>query len=284
MAAPETNQAQIDYWNQQSGPKWVKQQAELDGFLESIGRTAMDRLDSLSGARVIDVGCGCGATTLLLAERVGARGSVLGVDISAPMLARARERARDLANVRFLQADAQTHGFAAATADALFSRFGVMFFADPRAAFANLRRAVRPGGALAFICWQEIGKNPWCLLPLMAVGRHVQLPPPPAPGEPGPFAFADAARVSGVLEGAGWTRVQLDPFETTLGLGATGSLDDAVQFAMDVGPASRLLADVASDVKSRVRDSIRDALSPFARPDGVLLTGNCWIVTARNAA
>jgi hypothetical protein len=160
----------------------------------------------------------------------------------------------------------------------------VMFFADPRAAFANLRRAVRPGGALAFICWQEIGKNPWCLLPLMAVGRHVQLPPPPAPGEPGPFAFADAARVGGVLEGAGWTRVQLDPFETTLGLGATGSLDDAVQFAMDVGPASRLLADVASDVKSRVRDSIRDALSPFARPDGVLLTGNCWIVTARNAA
>ena len=282
MATPEANQAQIDYWNEQSGPKWVKQQAALDGFLESIGRTAMDRLDSLSGADAVDVGCGCGATTLALAERVGARGSVLGVDISAPMLARARERARDLPNVRFLQADAQTHGFDAATADALFSRFGVMFFADPTAAFANLRRPVRPGGALAFVCWQEIGKNPWCLLPLLAVGRHVQLPPPPAPGEPGPFAFGDAVRVRGILEGAGWTRVRLDPFETTLGLGTTGSLDDAVQFAMDVGPASRAHADVTSDVKSRGRDSIGEALAPFAGPDGVRLAGNCWIVTARN--
>jgi SAM-dependent methyltransferase len=252
-------------------------------MLDSLGRVAMDRLDALAGARAMDVGCGCGATTLALAERVGATGSVLGVDISAPMLARARERARELPNVQFLQADAQTHPFDPPAVDAVFSRFGVMFFADPTAAFANLRRALRPGAALSFICWQEIGKNPWCLVPLGAVAKHVPLPPPPAPGEPGPFAFGDAARVRGILEGAGWTRVQLDSWEPSLSLGTAG-LDEAVRFAMEVGPASRLLADVTDEVKSRARDSVREALAPFAGPESVRLPGSCWIVTARNAA
>src|SRR5689334_17630669 len=128
MAASEPNQAQIDYWNAQSGSKWVKEQEELDRLLEPLGRTAMDRLDALAGARAIDIGCGCGATALALAERVGATGSVLGVDISGPMLARARERARSVPNLQLLQADAQTHRFEPALADAVFSRFGVMFF------------------------------------------------------------------------------------------------------------------------------------------------------------
>jgi len=282
MAAPEANQAQIDYWNQQSGPKWVRLQEDLDRLLDSLGREAMDRLDGLAGGRAMDIGCGCGATTLALAERVGATGSVLGVDVSGPMLARARERARGLPNVQFLQADAQTHRFEPPAADAVFSRFGVMFFADPTAAFANVRRAVRPGAALSFICWQEIGKNPWVLVPLGAVARHVQLPPPPAPGEPGPFSFGDAARVRGILEGAGWTRVQLDSWEPQLSLGGNGSLDDAVRFAMEVGPTSRLLADVADDVKSRARDSVREALAPLFGPEGVRLPGSCWLITARN--
>lgn len=281
MATPAPNQAQIDYWNEQSGPKWVKLQQDLDSLLDSLGRVAIDRLGALTGARVMDVGCGCGATSLVLAERVGTTGSVLGIDVSGPMLARARERARGLPNVRFLQADAQTHRFEPPLADAVFSRFGVMFFADPTAAFANLRRATRPGAALSFICWQEITKNPWVLVPLGAVAKHVPLPPPPAPGEPGPFSFADAARVRGILEGAGWTGVQLDPFEPQLSLGGA-SLDEAVRFAIEVGPTSRLLAEVADDVKRRARESVREVLAPLLGPDGVRLAGSCWLVTARN--
>jgi hypothetical protein len=119
-------------------------------------------------------------------------------------------------------------------------------------------------------------------VPLGAVARHVPLPPPPAPGEPGPFSFGDAARVRGILEGAGWTHVRLDSWEGPLGLGTAGTLDDAVRFALEVGPASRLLAGVTDDVKSRARESVREALAPFASPEGVRLPGSCWIVTARN--
>ncbi|HWP64645.1 MAG TPA: class I SAM-dependent methyltransferase [Candidatus Limnocylindria bacterium] len=282
MEASPANQAQIDYWNGPSGTKWTRQQAELDRLLDELGRAAMDRLDPPPGARVIDVGCGCGATTLALAERVGARGRVLGVDVSAPMLERARERARSLANVELVQADAQTYPFEPGAADALYSRFGVMFFADPTVAFANLRRGLRPGGALAFICWQELTKNPWCLVTLGALAHHVPLPPPPAPGEPGPFSFGDAARVRGILEGAGWTEIELTAHEQALSLGMTGTLDDAARFSIETGPASRFLVDVAPDVIERVRDAVREALAPFEGPDGVRVGGACWIVSARN--
>jgi SAM-dependent methyltransferase len=283
MAAPDTNQAQIEYWNQQSGPKWVAQQGELDRLLASLGLAAMERLSPLAGASVIDVGCGCGDTTLALADRTGPSGAVLGVDISGPMLARARERAAGRPNVTFLQADAQTHRFEPASADALFSRFGVMFFADPAAAFANLRSALRPGGSVSFVCWQRLDRNPWCLVPLGAMAPHVQLPPPPAPGEPGPFAFGDPDRVRGILEGAGFATVRLETLEQPLRIG-TGGLDEAVTFTLDAGPAARFLKDVAADVKARVRDAVGAALAPYAGPHGVSLDGACWIVTARNPA
>jgi SAM-dependent methyltransferase len=280
----QPNLAQIEYWNEQSGPKWVTRQVELDRFLSSLGEQAMDRLEPLAGTRVLDVGCGCGATTLALAERTGPRGSVLGNDVSAPMLARARERSRGVPGVAYLEADAQTHRFDSGSVDAIFSRFGVMFFADPPAAFANLRTALRAHGALAFICWQELRKNPWCLVPLMAVAHHVELPPPPAPGEPGPFALGDPVRVRSILEGAGWTHIQIDALEQPLGLADGGGIEEAVEFALEVGPAARVVKDVAPDVKARVRDAVRDALLPFAGPGGVRLPSACWIVTARHAA
>lgn len=282
MATTDPNNAQIEYWNEQTGPKWVAQQAELDRLLAPLGMAAMDRLALRPGQRVLDVGCGCGDTTLALAQRVGEAGTVLGVDVSTPMLARARERARRMPNVGFVQADAQTHRFEPGSFEAIFSRFGVMFFADPTASFANLRTALRAGGELAFVCWQEIGKNPWCTVPLAAMAPLVQLPPPPPPGEPGPFSFGDAARVRGILEGAGFARARIDPLEQALNLGADGTLEQAVQFTTEAGPASRFLRDVSAEVKARVRDAVRTALAPFAGPNGVRLTGACWIVTARN--
>src|SRR6185503_11565956 len=184
------NAEQIKYWNETAAPKWVEYQAVLDTQLEELGRLAMERARLVPGERVLDVGCGCGATTRALAARVGARGSAHGVDISAPMLARAAEltRAAGVGNVRFTNADAQTYAFEPGGADVLFSRFGVMFFTDPPAAFTNLRRALRPGGRVAFVCWQPLAENPWLLVPLSTAAQHIQLPPPPAPGAPGPFA------------------------------------------------------------------------------------------------
>src|SRR5262249_6517301 len=147
--------------------------------------------------RVLDVGCGTGQTSIELARRAGPGGAVTGIDISAPMLARARARAADAGarTVTFLDADAQTHRFDPASLDVCFSRFGIMFFAAPDAAFANLRSALRPAGRLAFVCWQSMRDNPWMLVPLMAAAAHITLPPPPAPDAPGPFSFADADRV-----------------------------------------------------------------------------------------
>jgi hypothetical protein len=159
-----------------------------------------------------------------------------------------------------------------------------MFFADPTAAFANLRTALRPGGELAFICWQELGRNPWCTVPLAALAAHVQLPPPPPPGEPGPFAFGDARRVSGILAGAGFSQVDVAPLEQPLRLGGDGSLEHAVRFALEAGPASRFMKDVSGEVRARVQEAVGTALRPFAGPEGVRLGGACWVVTARNAA
>jgi SAM-dependent methyltransferase len=282
--APDPNRAQIEYWNAQTGPKWVGQQVELDHLLAALGTAAMDRLGLLPGAQVLDVGCGCGDTTLALARRVGSTGSVLGIDVSAPMLARARERAREWRNVRFVEADAQTHRLDPASVDAIFSRFGVMFFADPTAAFANVLTALRPGGELAFVCWQAMAKNPWCLVPLAAIAPHVPLPPPPAPDEPGPFSFGDQDRVRRVLDGAGFTHVRIVPLETPLNLSSDGTLDQAVRFATDAGPASRLLRDAPPDVMARVRQAIREALAPHAGVNGVQLASACWIVTAKNVS
>lgn len=275
------NAAQIEYWNQQTGPKWVRLQATLDRQLAPLGTAAADRLALATGERVIDVGCGCGESTLDLAQRVGPTGHVLGIDISQPMLARARERAAGLSHVTFLEADAQFHAFEPGTFDALYSRFGVMFFADPPAAFANLRRALRPGGRVGFVCWQAFWENPWMMVPLQAVAGLVEMPPPPPPDAPGPFAFADRDRVAGILTQAGFTDVGFEDLRATLTIGGGGDAQQSAAFAMEIGPAAATLRDADPAVRSRVQDAIAEAFRPFTGPDGVALPGAAWIVTAR---
>jgi SAM-dependent methyltransferase len=276
------NAEQIRYWNETAAPKWVEYHAVLDTQLEALGRTTMDRARLVAGERVLDVGCGCGATTRALAARVGPTGSAHGIDISAPMLARAAALTRDagLANVRFTNADAQTQRFEPATADVLFSRFGVMFFADPPAAFRNLRGALRPGGRLAFVCWQPLVENPWLLVPLGAAAQLIQLPPPPAPGAPGPFAFGDPDRVRGILEQAGFAAVAFEPVRVTLTVGG-GGLDEAVHFLLEgVGPTSAALREADPALRPRVFAAVREALAPFVTPEGVRMPAAAWIVTA----
>ena len=207
------NIEQAEYWAEQA-PTWLELEDQQEEVLGPPGELAMDRLELVPGQRVIDLGCGPGRTTLELAARVGPAGEVAGVDISAEMLARGRERAARLGagNVEFVHADAQVHDFGAARFDAVYSRFGVMFFSDPVAAFANVRRALRPGGALSFACWQSVSDNEWMLVPGVAVAEVTgSAPPVPGPDGPGPFSLADPARVRAALGAAGFGSIAITP-------------------------------------------------------------------------
>ena len=283
MDATGPNAEQITYWNEKSGPKWVTEQAALDGMIAPFGAKVMAALAPAAGEQVVDVGCGCGDTSLELGRRVTPRGGVVGVDISEPMLARARERGATarMEHVRFVAADAQTHRFAAEAADAIFSRFGVMFFIDPRAAFANLRTTLRANGRLAFVCWQPITENPWMLTPLMAVAGIVPLPPPPPPDAPGPFSFGDRDRVARLLEQAGLRDVVFEQFKRDVVIAGGADLDRSVKFLLNLGPLGAALGEAGPDVLERVTTAVRDAVAPFATPRGVALPSAAWIVTAR---
>jgi SAM-dependent methyltransferase len=280
MEATGPNAAQIEFWNDDAGRRWVTQDAALARTLAPIGTAAVERARAVAGERILDVGCGAGRTSFELARRAGPSGSVLGVDISAPLLSLARElHAKErLENVSFVQADAQTHAFEPASFDLVFSRFGVMFFADPVAAFANLAAATREGGRLSFVCWQAMDRNAWVHRAVGAVLPHVPPPEPPPPGAPGPFAFADASRLRGILDGAGWRETSIDPFETPLHMGR--DLEESVRLAAEVGPVARLLAAAEPSARDAALGSLRAALADAVTAEGVLLGGAMWFVSA----
>jgi len=272
------NTQQVTYWNESAGPTWADLHAPLDRQLAPLGHRAIAAMAPKPGERVLDIGCGAGETTLDLAA-TGAE--VVGVDISRPLLDVARRRGAGVTGVSFLEADAQTHPFAAGSFDAIFSRFGVMFFADPPAAFANLRRALKPGGRLAFVCWRRPDENPFMTAPMVAALALVPTPPPPPePGAPGPFAFADPERVRGILDAAGFTDVTLTPHEQKIG---GNDLDTALGLALKVGPLGALLRE-NPDQQAKVIEAVRGVLAAHDGPDGVTLDSASWIVTARAPA
>jgi ubiquinone/menaquinone biosynthesis C-methylase UbiE len=278
--APSASQSFVE----KSGEAWVRMQERTDLVVDPPGRAAMARLGVAAGERVLDVGCGCGQTLLQLAERAGPSGHVLGVDISPPMLARARERIAGQPTIAVALGDAQSYAFDQGAFDAVYSRFGVMFFDDSRAAFRNLRAAARPGGRLSFVCWQELAKNPWAARPLEAVMRL--LPPSAMPdmlrdGRPGPFFFSDPARVSAILGDAGWKDVSIEPDEMSLPFGGASTLDEAVDYALQIGPAARAMADAPATLKPALEAALREALAPLATARGVFTAGAIFVVTAR---
>ncbi len=282
----EANAEQIRYWNQHAGPAWVRNQERLDRQIAPHGEIALEAAAPCAGERALDVGCGCGATTLALAERVGGDGAATGLDVSAVMLERARARAAEagVSHVAFRQADAQRADLPAAAYDLVFSRFGVMFFDDPGAAFANLRRALAPGGRLVFVCWQPPQRNPWVTVPMAAVAPLLALPEPPAPDAPGMFSFGDRDRVAHLLEGAGFRGVGLDPVDVPMQLGALEGVAEAVRFFLEVGPVSRLLEDQHADaaLTAKVQDALTEALTPHVGPDTEGLASAMWLAHATN--
>lgn len=274
------NTDQIAYWNGPAGERWTKQQEMQDVVFEPVSRLLIDRANPQQGERIIDVGCGCGATAIELAATVGASGHVLGIDISGSMLARARQLAPKDAPVEFVLADATTYPFTPGAVDLLVSRFGVMFFADPARSFANLRNALRKGGRLTFVCWQEPKNNPWLIEPMKAVYRHVPRLPQLGPEDPGPFSFASPERVNRILAEAGFAGVNMEPHSLLLDISAGGGIEAAVRSAAEIGPANLALEGQPEEVRAAAVASIRQALAPHQKDAGVWLGAAIWIVTA----
>jgi SAM-dependent methyltransferase len=272
------NAGQLEQWARE-GEQWVAEAGRYDAMLQSFGAAVLAAASLSPGERVADVGCGNGAMTIDAARRVGPDGRVLGIDISTPMLGLARRRAKEagLGNVEFVEADAQVHPFGGGSLDAIFSRFGVMFFDDPEAAFANLAGALRPRGRIAFACWQDLFQNQWLLIPGAAAAEHVGLPQM-EPGAPGPFALADPGRVEHLLGSAGFQDVSLESIARPMRVGS--DVDDTVAFFESTDIARRLMADAPPDKVAAALDAIREALVPHAGEEGVVLSGTAWLVTA----
>ena len=277
----DQNADQIAYWNGAGGQRWADRQPVQDILLQPVADILIDRARIKAGERVLDVGCGSGSTTFAFARAVGPSGHVMGIDISGPMLARAREVTPKGAPVEFVLADATVHSFTPENFDLLASRFGVMFFADPALSFANLRKALRPSGRLAFACWREARENPLFMTPLQAVYRHVPKMPQVGPEDPGPFSFASQGRVNRILSAAGFSDVAMEPCNLALDIAVGGGLDAAVKGALQVGPAARALADQPREVVAAATQSMREALAPHAKGQTVPLDAAIWIVTAK---
>jgi SAM-dependent methyltransferase len=276
----DQNADQIAYWNGPGGWRWADRQQAQDIVLAPVTDVVIDRAKAKSGERIVDVGCG-GATSIAFALQVGPTGHVIGIDISAPMLARALQVAPPGLPVEFVLADATVYPFVPAGFDLLVSRFGVMFFAEPALSFANLHRALKPSGRLVFACWREPRDNPFFMAPLQAVYQHVPKLPPPGPDDPGPFAFASEARVQRILGDAGFSGIAMEPVDLSLDVAIGRGLEAAVQGAREIGPAARALAEQPADVVAAATNSIREALMPFVTGQSVPLRASMWIVTAR---
>lgn len=272
-----SNQEQIDYWNGNAGATWVSSQESMDTMLAPLTAPLIEAAAVKESERCIDVGCGCGDTSLQLAN---AGANVWGVDISEPMLARATERAAKLgiSNATFSATDAAAEKFSAEH-DLVFSRFGVMFFNDPVSAFKNLHSSLIATGRLCFLCWQPPGKNPWMSTAGAAVKPFMTEPETaPDPRAPGPFAFADTDYLSGVLEQAGFNNIDISPVTAKMHIADT--LDDAVAFQQRIGPLARALSELEGEQLEQALAAARSELSKHMTDDGLNLGAACWLAQA----
>jgi SAM-dependent methyltransferase len=282
---PIDNAEQIAEWNGALGQRWVSMQQEIDRIVVPFGNAALKAAAPQPGERVIDIGCGCGDTSIEIARIVGAAGAVLGIDVSQPMLevARARGALANCAKLAFRDGDASEAALPA-NFDLLFSRFGVMFFSQPSQAFSHLRKSLRTRGRCAFVCWRTPRDNAWAMTPLSAARTAMGVTPAPAdPHAPGPFAFADEDRLRAILSDAGFRAIDVQRFDAALSLGATPR--SAAEGAVQIGPVSRFVREVGAEHLPIILDAVERALAPLAAPDGhVSLNGSTWIVTATNPA
>jgi SAM-dependent methyltransferase len=279
VATPEQiNADQLAFWNGPGGHTWVARQEHTDITLTPVMEALLAFAAPRTGERVLDVGCGCGATTLRFARAVGSAGRVAALDISGPMLAEGQMRAAaaGIANIAWRLADAATaelDGF-----DLLTSAFGVMFFGDPVAAFTHMRRAAHPGARMAFVCFRPLAENPWMEVPMNAVSRHLPPRPKPVPNAPGMFAFADPQRVCEVLAAAGWAPPRLDKLDLDLDIAAGRGLEEAVVQSTQIGVVNSWLRGQPAEVVAAAIASVRAALTAHLDGASVRFPGAMWLV------
>jgi SAM-dependent methyltransferase len=273
--------AQRAFWNSDATRRWVTEQVRIDRLMADLTEAALAAAAPMPGEIVLDVGCGTGTTTLRLADAVGPSGQVLGVDISEQQLGLARQRVAvaGTTRVQLVLDDAATHDFAPESFDLCFTRFGVMFFADPVAAFRNIRRAMKPNGRLLLAVFRSGSENPWATASVAAI-RHL-VPPPPAlgPEAPGQFSWSDPARVRRVLNGAGFSNVALTPLDLLFTLGADAT--EAAEFATFIGQGARLLHGQPDETRQAARQAFEGFFKQHEGAGGVSLPGALWLVSAQ---
>ena len=273
-------QEQAELWNNRGGRAWVEAEEMLDNLFRPQCDTLAEEVGRRPSSRVLDVGCGTGATTVAAAQRLGERGSCTGIDISEPMVTAARARAeRERAPARFLLGDAGTHRFEPSSFDLLISRFGVMFFADPVLAFTNLRRAAADGAELRFIVWRDPEENPFMTAAERAAAPLLPDLPPRQPGAPGQFALADPDRVRAILTDSGWTSARLEPVDFSCAM-PEPHFD---HYLAHLGPVGRALQAEDEPTRTRVLETIRPAFDPYVQAGEARFTAACWMLEARAA-
>lgn len=273
---------QPEDWGGEMGARWLAAIDDFEAMARPAGAALLARAAYVEGERVVDVGCGGGATSLAIASAVGRSGAVVGIDISRDLTAKAQERAAEAGtlNVRFVCADASCYT-PETPFDRLFSRFGSMFFADPHAAFTHLHGCLRPGGRIDLAVWGPPRENPWMMEMMSVLRRHIEVAPA-SPRAPGPFAFADVGYLTAILEGSGFTDLDISPFSTLQVIGGTGSgPEEAVRFAVSSLAAGRLLEGRPEALRRRVEADLLTLFAQHHRPqEGVLMTGKAWLVSA----
>ncbi|MFJ4471292.1 class I SAM-dependent methyltransferase [Streptomyces sp. NPDC089424] len=263
-------------WSGTAGRNWVAAQDLMDVLFKPFEAVLAEPVGP--GARVLDVGCGTGATTVAAARRAGAEGACVGVDVAEPMIEAARARAeREGVPVRFLHADAATHAFAPDGFDVVLSRFGVMFFEDFVGAFTHLRRAARPGAELRLVVWRGPEDNPFMTTAERAAAPLLPDLPPRDPEGPGQFAFARAERVRGILDESGWTEVTVAPLDVRCAMPE----QDLERYFTLLGPVGRVLHQVEEPTRSQVVETLRTAFAPYVDAGEAGFTAACWLVGAR---
>ena len=278
MSIPRQNEEdQAALWNGAAGLTWVEAQEPLDRLFEPFEELLVEAVLAHGARSVLDVGCGTGATTLAIARALDGRNAV-GIDISEPMLALARVRAeREHLPATFVCADAETHPFEPRSFDMIVSRFGVMFFADPVRAFANLRTAARRGGELALVAWRGPAENPFMTAAERAAAPFLPELPPRSVDAPGQFAFADSRRVRGILEQSGWAQVDIRPIDVV----CTFAKDDLVGYLTRIGPIGRALRAADERTRARITEAVLPAFDPYIDGAAVRFVAACWMITAR---
>ena len=280
------NEKQREFWSGKGGDNWVEHQASMDHMLGLLGERALNKLDPARGENILDIGCGTGATTLAIANRVGTSGSVSGADISKSMLKLAQQRAKDaeLEHVTFQNVDIQDHAFEKECFNAAFSRFGVMFFDKPVDAFINVFESLVPGGRLAFVCWQSPAKNPWQSLAAHTLSSLVEMPLPAPERGPGPFAFQEADYVCDILSNAGFAAIELSNHEQLLEMYPGMALPETVEAYMSINPALRaMIAEMPEEKRTNIVSALVDAFRPYHSDRGLVFDSATSVVTARRS-